>query len=68
MYTVYMNAERNREEIARIRKAYNTGQITREEAREQAQPIIDSINDKAKELSKKHRVRYSAISFVSMMR
>ena len=62
------NAEKNQIEMQKIRVAYNTGQMTREEAKALAEPIIERINAKAKELSKKYKVRYSPVTFTSLMR
>lgn len=58
----------NRTKIEEIKKAYNLGLITREEAKEKAQPIIDRINAKGKEIAKKYNKRFSPISFIELMR
>lgn len=61
-------ALKNRQAIEEIKRAYTLGEITREEAKEKAQPIIDRINAKGKEIAKKYNKRYSPISFIGLMR
>ena len=58
----------NREKIAQIKKDYNSGIISREEAKFRAEPIINKINKRGAEISKKYKKRYSPISFIGLMR
>jgi len=61
-------AEANINQIDEIKRLYNTGAITREEAYERAQPILDAIDERGKAIAKKHGRRYVKLSFVSLMR
>lgn len=61
-------AESNITQIDEIKRLYNTGEITREEAYERAQPILDAIDERGKAIAKKHGRRYVKLSFVSLMR
>lgn len=61
-------AIKNRVAIESVRVALNTGQITYEQARKKAKPVIDSINEKSKELAKKYGVRPQLVSFEGLMR
>lgn len=48
-------------EKARI--LYNSGQITREEAKRQIQPYLDALNAKAKELAVKYNQKPKKVEF-----
>ena len=63
-------AESNREIINSIKKDYALGLITREKAQELALPIIESINSKAEEISKKYGFskNHGKVNFNSLMR
>lgn len=67
-------AAKNRTEIADIKHLYITGEITREEAKALAQPILDRINKataaKTKELNRKYRLHRKPVflDFVNAMR
>lgn len=67
-------AAKNRVEIADIKRRYLTGEISREEAKELAQPILDQINEvaviKTKELNKKYGLNRKSfvLDFVNAMR
>ena len=67
-------AVKNRVDIADIKRRYVTGEITREEAKTLAQPILDRINKatatKTKELNKKYGLHRKPIflDFVNAMR
>lgn len=61
-------ANDNMEKIAEIKRLYNTGEITRDEAYERAQPILDEIDKRGREIAKKHGRKYVKLSFVSLMR
>ena len=51
---------------ARIR--YGIGETTREKAQELIQPYLDAANEKGKEIAKKHKRKYSPISFIGFIR
>ena len=63
-------ANSNRSKIEEIKISYNLGKITREEAKALASPIINSVNAKAEELSKKYGFSKShgKVNFNSLMR
>lgn len=67
-------AVKNRVDIADIKRRYVTGEITREEAKAIAQPILDRINTvtavKTKELNKKYGLHRKTVflDFVNAMR
>ena len=59
----------NRITIADIRRRYATGEISRNEAKQLAQPVLDSINLKQAEIAKKYgKKNYSKMDFISLMR
>lgn len=58
----------NREKLYGIRAKLVSGQITYDEAKEQAAPIIAAINERAKEIAKKHGKRPQTVSFGAIMR
>lgn len=58
----------NRVQIADIKRRYLSGYITREQAKEEAAPIIDRINMKGAEVAKRWNKRYSPQSFSALMR
>jgi polyhydroxyalkanoate synthesis regulator phasin len=62
------NAISNQEQMKAIRQAMLRGDITYEQARVQAQPIINQINAKSKEIAKKYNMSASKVSFAAMMR
>ena len=74
MRTSIDQAAKNRTEIANIKRRYVTGEITREEAKALAQPILDRINKatavKTKELNKKYGLHRKPVflDFVNAMR
>lgn len=61
-------AEQNIADIDRIRKAMCSGTISYAEAKEQAAPVIERINNRAKEIAKKHGRRPQLVSFAGVMR
>lgn len=67
-------AAKNRVDIAVIKRRYTTGEITRDEAKALAQPILDRINRatavKTKELNKKYGLHRKPVflDFVNAMR
>lgn len=58
----------NRQKIQTIRRRMVNGQISYIEAKQEAQPIIDDINEKAAEIAKKYGMRPSKVSFAALMR
>lgn len=74
MRTSIDQAAKNRTDIANIKRRYVNGEITREEAKTLAQPILDRINKatavKTKELNKKYGLHRKPVflDFVNAMR
>ena len=58
----------NREAIADIKRRYAQGLISREQAKNEAEPVINRINKKGQEIAKKHNVKYYSVDFVNLMR
>lgn len=63
-----MTAADNREKIADIRRRMQAGQINYDQAKAEAQPVIDAINSKAKLIAKKYKKRPQLVSFAAIMR
>lgn len=61
-------AVQNRVELAEIKRKYDSGKIDRIEAKRLAQPILDRINARTLEISKRHKMKAYKIDFVSVMR
>lgn len=67
-------AIKNRQDLADIKRKYVMGEITRDEAKKLAQPVIDRINwatwKKTQEFNAKYETRRKAYkhSFISLMR
>lgn len=67
-------AVNNRTQIADIKRRYDSGVITREQAKVEAQPILDRINGqvetRTKELNKKYGLnkRATKLDFINAMR
>jgi hypothetical protein len=61
-------ALQNRETIKSIRQRLLSGQISYEQARVEALPLIDDINKQSAILAKKHGVKAGKINFTAMMR
>lgn len=67
-------AAKNRADVAEIKRRYVSGEISREQAKELAQPVLDRINKatiaKTKELNKKYSMnrKPALIDFVNAMR
>lgn len=61
-------AAQNREAIAQIQTRLALGQITYDQAKEQAAPVIARINDRAKEIAKKYGKSHHEITFKELMR
>lgn len=58
----------NRAKIAEIKGKLQAGQITYDEATEQANKVLEAINAKGKEIAKKYGKRYHAISSREILR
>lgn len=54
--------------LAEIKLLFTTGQITYHQAKEKAQPIIDEMNSKGKEIAKKYNQRFKPFTFSYLMR
>jgi hypothetical protein len=58
----------NQLKIADIRRRMLSHDITYEQAKAEAQPVIDHINAAAKRLAKKYNLPARKVSFAAMMR
>lgn len=56
------------DEIRVIKSKLMTGEITYNEARREAKPIIDRMNQKGSEIAKKYKQRFRPVSFTGLMR
>jgi hypothetical protein len=56
-------AIKNQEAIADIQRRMASGELSYDQAKAEAQPIIDGINAKAAEIAKKYNLRAKKISF-----
>jgi hypothetical protein len=61
-------AVNNQLKIADIRRRMLSHDITYDQAKTEAQPIIDNINTAANQLAKKHKLRAPKVSFAAIMR
>jgi len=61
-------AAKNIQQINAIRTALNNNLITYKQAKLEAQPIIDKINEKNLEIAKKYKMKPSKINFTGLMR
>ncbi len=61
-------ATSNRTRIADIKLRYLTGEITREEAKVEAEPIIQLINEQGAQIAKKWGKKYAPQTFIGLMR
>lgn len=61
-------AAKNIADIEAVRKQMLSGELTYDEAKEAAAPIINRINTRAKEIAKKHGKRPQLVSFAAIMR
>jgi hypothetical protein len=66
--TKLANAVSNRVQIFDIKQRYLSGQITREQAKLEAAPIIERINKRGAEIAKKWHRSYAPQSFIGLMR
>jgi hypothetical protein len=67
-FTSLDNAVANREAIQDIKRRYLRAEITREQAKLEAAPIIERINKRGAEISKKWGRRYAPQTFIGLMR
>ena len=59
----------NRQAIAYIKRRYDTGRITRDEAKILAEPVLDRINAKQAEIAKKYgKKNYPKLDFINAFR
>lgn len=58
----------NRMAIAEIKRKYYSNEITREEAQLLAEPVLERVNNRAKEIAKKHGKKPYKIDFTNAMR
>lgn len=61
-------AKQNREDIQEIKMSLALGYISYDEAKEEARPILDRINDRGREIAKKYGKKYYPITFTEIMR
>lgn len=54
--------------IEQIRLELNTGEISYEEAKRAAAEPIATLNDRAREISREHGVRFQPLTFAGLMR
>ena len=57
-----------RKQIEQIKCNLFIGAITYDEAKKQAQPIIDEMNAKGLEIAKKHNRKFRPFTFTGLMR
>ncbi len=60
--------EELKENAERGRILYNSGEISREEAKELIMPYIDAYNEKTTEIAKKYNMKPKKISFGQFIR
>ena len=63
-----MEKENLRLQAEFYRNLYRLGMCDREEAKQNIQPYLDFVNNKAKELCKKYNQRYKEVGFAYYMR
>lgn len=61
-------ANQNRDTIERIRHRLNAGTISYDEARAEAQPVIDEMNARIIEIGKEFGIKPKLLSFKGLMR
>lgn len=61
-------ATNNREAMAIIKRLYDAGKITRDEAKLLAEPVLDRINLRAVEIAKQHGKRPFRLDFINAIR
>jgi hypothetical protein len=58
----------NRAKMQDIRRRFVSGVISYDQAKAEAEPIIAAVNERAKEIAKKHNQRPTKLSFAAIMR
>lgn len=61
-------ADLNQAEIQSIRFLLKTGEISYDEAKKRAEPIIKEMNKRIAEISKEYGMRGRNVSFIGLMR
>lgn len=61
-------ANTNRNALASIRSRMLRGELTHDQAKAEANPIIQAMNVRAKELAKEHGAKFYPIKFINIMR
>lgn len=61
-------ANENRNQIDGIRARFLTGVITEDEARKEAKPVIDRMNEAGAQLAKEYGMRFKKLTFAYLMR
>lgn len=61
-------AAQNRADIAGIKRKYDSGEISREQAKILAEPILCRINHKTAEIARKHGKKPYKLDFINVMR
>lgn len=57
-----------RSQIEQLKFLLVTGRITYDEAKEMAEPIIEKMNERGKEIAKKHNQKFRPFTFTGLMR
>jgi polyhydroxyalkanoate synthesis regulator phasin len=64
-----LQASQNRTALAEIKRKYDTGEISRDEAKQLSQPILARINNRSAEIAKKYgKKNYPKLDFINAMR
>lgn len=58
----------NRQQIADIKRRYLMGEISRETAKAEAQPVIQTINKRGAAIAQKWRKIHTPLTFTSLIR
>ena len=62
------NGLKNRELLQDIRKRMQTGALSYEAARQEAEPIIKAMNTRAEQIAKENGMRFKKFTFSYLMR
>lgn len=69
MNSISDEAVRNRASLAEIKRMYISAEITREQAKLLAEPILKRINKRAAKIAKSHNQKvFTIVDFTSVMR
>ena len=63
-----VQAAKNREAISNIKRRYLLGEITREAAKVEAEPVIRRINEHGARIAQKWNKKYTEQTFIGLMR